>query len=658
MRTKHFLSLALSGVLCFSMILVPSVRSIAAAAPIRRSITISVANDKDGSINPAAVFDTGAAPFTTDGPLTVTGYYKYTQIAPLGDGAFANLFGLRVSDTKNKWQSFTASFEPSTGLNGMHLWYMAGDISIGDIVITNARGEEVYNMADDNQLTAGSVTSLTQKGMWYLWNYDTKPGNRFTTTVAVNDIAQGLVPGSIYAVDSENQVSGVPLGTTVFDLKSNFSNNKYITIHDKVGKVLNDEEPVICGAQVIYNEGTSNEIAYVVDALTGDPNGDGKIDVRDLRLVKENVFGDGDVMKNAADINQDNVVGLADVDIYREMIFGKTPQTSQSVGADVLLANCNPIGRIYKRNSALYLEHSASNFTVTGHFSGDISLNLFVDDNAAISDPVGLYVEIDGKMSYHRINSYYENIEVTIAKNLSDGKHVIKVSKATDAACDKLYINSMTYTGTLTKSVPAKHRVEFLGDSITAGVGMFNNMTDTSNYNKYGLSASYFSYANMTADTLEADYYSVAIGGWQLCATLNPQIAIPSIYPYRSIQEMTNEGLYDFTWQPEVVVINLGTNDWNNPEDAIRLNAQKLLDMVREKNPNATIVWAYGMMDADHANVTWIKEEVQKFAENDHNAYFVHLPENTKGWAAHPDLNGQKAAAKVLVQEIQRIMGW
>ena len=97
MRTKHFLSLALSGVLCFSMILVPSVRSIAAAAPIRRSITISVANDKDGSINPAAVFDTGAAPFTTDGPLTVTGYYKYTQIAPLGDGAFANLFGLRVS---------------------------------------------------------------------------------------------------------------------------------------------------------------------------------------------------------------------------------------------------------------------------------------------------------------------------------------------------------------------------------------------------------------------------------------------------------------------------------------------------------------------------------------------------------------------------------
>lgn len=642
----------MASIFSLSLTCITPVRISAASVPVKRSITISVANDANGSINPAAVFDSGAAPFHADGPFTVTGYYKFKQLAPLGNDGVAKVFDIPLSDTNGEWKSFSASFNSGAGLKGMLLWYMAGDVSIADIVIKNASGKDVYNMAADNQLTAGSVTSLTQKGIWYLWNYDTKPGNRFTTTVTVHETILGLMPGSIYTADGDKLVSGVPVGTTAAVLKSNFGTSEAVTVLDKDGKALSDDAPVAAGAQVIYYKDTADQVVYVLDDLTGDPNGDGKIDVRDLRLAKENVFGDSDVKKAAADINQDDVVNTADVDVYRDAIFGTDPRMTHSVGADVLLDNGNPIGRLYKKNSAMYMEHSASSFTLTGDLSGDVYLNLFVDDNAARDDAVGVFVEIDGEMSYQRIDTYYKNVKVRIAENLPAGEHTIKVSKATDAVCDRLAINSLTYTGTLGKSAPAKHRIEFLGDSITAGVGVFRN------YERYGLSTSYFSYANMTADALDADHYAVAIGGWQLCATINPHIAIPTIYPYRSVQDMTAEGLYDFAWQPEVVVINLGTNDWNNPEAAIRLNAQQLLKTVREKNPQAAIIWAYGMMDEDHANVTWIKEEVQKFAESDHNAYFVHMPENTKGWAAHPNLEGQKDAANVLTQEIQRIMGW
>ena len=53
-----------------------------------------------------------------------------------------------------------------------------------------------------------------------------------------------------------------------------------------------------------------------------------------------------------------------------------------------------------------------------------------------------------------------------------------------------------------------------------------------------------------------------------------------------------------------------------------------------------------------------IQSAVEAFARGDKNAYFVHLPENTSGWANHPDVQGQIAIAEVLAAEIRAIMGW
>lgn len=91
-----------------------------------------------------------------------------------------------------------------------------------------------------------------------------------------------------------------------------------------------------------------------------------------------------------------------------------------------------------------------------------------------------------------------------------------------------------------------------------------------------------------------------------------------------------------FSWKPQVVVINLGTNDWARTQAEIQENVRGLLALVRQKNPDAAIVWAYGAMDHDHPSVAWIKAAVETFARQDKNAYFVHLPENTSGWATTP----------------------
>ena len=61
-----------------------------------------------------------------------------------------------MSDTKGQWKSFTSSFSSASGFTpkGLVLWYMAGELSVADIVIKNASGTVVYNLATDSQLSS------------------------------------------------------------------------------------------------------------------------------------------------------------------------------------------------------------------------------------------------------------------------------------------------------------------------------------------------------------------------------------------------------------------------------------------------------------------------------------------------------------------------
>ena len=455
----------------------------------------------------------------------------------------------------------------------------------------------------------------------------------------------GLVSGSVYAVDSNNVVSGVPFGATVVELKSNFIHSENITVTgDKDGVV-------IPGTTLTYADGT----VYTVELMAkGDLNGDNKIDIRDLKLANEHVIGSSALpaaLQSVADIDNDGTVMSSDINSYRAIVHGESftdvVYQPSSIGADAILELCNPVGRLTKTKDAVYMEHSASNLTITGRLSGDVVLNLYVDK--VESDPIGLFIEIDGEMSYVRLSEAYKDVSITIAEDLDPNNHVIKISKSTDAKNDGIYINSISYNGTLTKSEPAEHKIVFLGDSITAGCGVYKSSEE--NFSKYGITASYFSYANVASDILGADYYSVANGGWSLC---NDGWRIYDIYDTFSMHSWTKLGDYDFSFKPEVVVINLGTNDRGNTDEAdVKAEAKNIIDLVKANNANATIFWAYEMMQDDAANIAWIKAVCEE-----NGVHYVALPENVDGWGSHPTVEGQKAAGEKLAEFIAQKMGW
>ncbi len=649
----------LGGVMAY----VPAVPATAAAdKAFTRIITISAPNTPNGSINPAAFLDGSVAPLGTGGPFTVTGYYRFNKLADMTKGTAntpgAFVFDIPVSDTNGQWKSFTATVQSETSFaaKGLVLWYMAGELSVADIVIKNASGTVVYQLATDNQLTSGEINTLSTRGKWYFWNYGNYPD--FLGAIAVNDTSIGLVDGSSLTLSS-NKIGGVAYGTDVLTVRSNFKRNEDLTAW-RGGKQLADTDLVTKDTTFVYNKGKSGSVTYTMNNLVGDVNGDGKLDIRDLRLVKEASFGDLSVNKTAGDIDCNGSVQQNDATQIRNAMLGEKMFTKQSVGADTLLKMANPVGRLCKDSNRLYMELSASNFTLTGEFRGDVTADIWVEK--FLDDQRGIYVEVDGtsNMRYIKLTAVNAYQTVTLASGLSEGKHTIRVYKATDSKNDVLRISAVRFTGKLAKTPEASRKIEFLGDSITAGACIFDpgKSAQIGDYNVYGQTASWFGYAKKNADALGASHYSVANGGWRLCYSAGAYQSIRSIYPYMSMHSTISKGAYDFSYHPDVVVINLGTNDWSQNQATYQKDARELLQIVRAKNPKATIVWAYGMMDADHPSVNWIRDTVNQFAATDKNTYFVAMPENTNGWYAHPDKGGHLNAATVLANFIKGVKGW
>jgi lysophospholipase L1-like esterase len=344
--------------------------------------------------------------------------------------------------------------------------------------------------------------------------------------------------------------------------------------------------------------------------------------------------------------------------------------------------NFKELGRTYYSDGKIYcaLSGSGAEFTFTGtsctvQITGDSnSTNSSSADNQA---RVGIYVNGE-RVIDDMIDNYIESYDVFSSD--TEEEVDIKIVKLSESAMSTFAISDITINGKDEKAAENKSRlIEFVGDSITCGYGVDDEdqthsfSTKTEDTTK--------TYAYKTAEALDADYSMVSFSGYgiisgytnddnKVSAQTVPQYYTKLGYSWSSNGNFVPANIdWDFSKrQPDVVVINLGTNDdsyCKNKDDRCEDFQQtyvEFLKTIREKNPDATIIGTLGIMGQNL--YPYVELAVRQYTEEtgDENVAYLMFDQQSQedGIAAdwHPTEKTHAKASAKLVEKIQEVMGW
>ncbi|MBD1260813.1 SGNH/GDSL hydrolase family protein [Maribacter polysiphoniae] len=261
-----------------------------------------------------------------------------------------------------------------------------------------------------------------------------------------------------------------------------------------------------------------------------------------------------------------------------------------------------------------------------------------------------------------------------LASGLSKGKHTIEVFKRTEWDRGKTLFYGFNIAGSATvlpKPLPKKRKIEFYGNSITAG----NAVEDTSgaDLSDSTYTNNYRSYARLTAKHFDAEYRCICRSGIGITISWFP-LTMPELYDRLDPEDPTST--WDFSkYTPDIVVINLMQNDsWlvgmpDHAEFKAKFGTQppteefivdayaQFVRNIRKEYPKAHIVCMLGNMDVTDKGSKWpgyVERAVG--AINDPKIYTHFVPyKNTPG---HPNIAEQKELSQSLIQFIEGHIAW
>ena len=264
---------------------------------------------------------------------------------------------------------------------------------------------------------------------------------------------------------------------------------------------------------------------------------------------------------------------------------------------------------------------------------------------------------------------------VTLATALPKGEHLVRVMYIIEGYELKPDFRGFVLDkdGELLDA-PAlpERRIEFIGNSITCGYG--NESIEMTDPFEYETENHYYTYAQLTTRNLEAMAHVVARSGIGVYRSYDgpkkgtPENVMTTEYEYTNLYDRSER--WDFSrYQPQVVCINLGTNDLSTNNYDVKLLKQaykQFLKQVRSHNSQAKIVYLCGSMlngkelDIAKKTLNEVVEEAHK--DGDKEVYrFDFTPQNGDlyyGASWHPSLWQHQKMAAELTAYLRTLMHW
>lgn len=232
-----------------------------------------------------------------------------------------------------------------------------------------------------------------------------------------------------------------------------------------------------------------------------------------------------------------------------------------------------------------------------------------------------------------------------------------------------------------------KLKIEFIGDSINSAEGCIGAVCEQE------WIAQFFSHTNsypyMISKMLNADIKIISQSGWGVYAAWDCDLSHVIPRYYEGVCSLMPKGYFDQNgfydkwdfskWQPDAIVINLGTNDdfaFKNEDcpnrDALTMEGDKykesdrmkvrdaivdFLEMVRRNNPEANIYWAFGILGCLMGETIQEAIEIYNNKSYGKKVSYIALPETQDdefGSRSHPGVKAHRKAADKISGVIKR----
>lgn len=281
-------------------------------------------------------------------------------------------------------------------------------------------------------------------------------------------------------------------------------------------------------------------------------------------------------------------------------------------------------------------------------------------------------VEIDRQTAY-KVESRKGSSEVVLATGLADREHSLVITAANEGLLLHpvfygLYLDGGRTLGA--KPTLPTRKMEFIGNSITCGLGCEATEKGQKGYAYHN---QYYTYEGYLTRALNAQCMVVSRSGIGLYRNNNgsptgDKACMMGCYPY--LQFGTVGEKWDFSrYEPDVVCVNLGTNDTTHPRYDVTLltNAFKtFIQTLRGHYPKAKIVLLTGSMLHGQrlADVQKAEQDAvdDAHARGDKEVYrFDFTPDDgSLGYGAykHPSKARHEYMANELLPFIRKITGW
>ncbi len=278
-------------------------------------------------------------------------------------------------------------------------------------------------------------------------------------------------------------------------------------------------------------------------------------------------------------------------------------------------------------------------------------------------------VFVDG--SLHRVvKACGKDTVIDFVLGAGRGVHNLRIQKRTEGEFGKTTIHRfiLPASGALQSAgIERSRHIEFIGNSLTCGYGTEGKHRDepfkleTENCN--------LSFSTIVARYFDADYTLVAHSGRGAVRNYGDSVRVSAVTMREKMLQTFDEGSteqWNFkTYTPDLVVINLGTNDFSVEPKPFKsefvASYTKMLKQVREHYGQVPILCIY---------CCTIPAPVYDFYEaalaemNDKNIHLLRLPDglfNTEtdyGAVWHPNYSGQRKMAMEIIPVVSTLTGW